>query len=115
MSARAVVATTALEHKESDVFTMGEAVLKALDDAGYAVVPKEPTKKMRKAAQHAHGDHSPHEEWLEDEWPMLRRVYQFMVGVADGETPEPKRHPDPPPQGTGQGGRGEGNKQWQGC
>lgn len=49
---------------------------------GYALVPKEPGDAMRRAAQKADHDHSPHAEWLKYEWPDFRRVWVAMLAAA---------------------------------
>lgn len=49
---------------------------------GYALVPKEPSDAMRRAAQKAHQHHCPHAEWLKYEWSDFRRVWAAMLAAA---------------------------------
>lgn len=61
-----------------------EAQMRALlgEIDAFALVPKEPSDAMRRAAQKADHDHSPHAEWLEDEWRGLRRIWVAMLAAA---------------------------------
>lgn len=61
-----------------------EAQMRALlgEMDAYALVPKEPSDAMRRAAQKADHDHGPHAEWLEDEWRGFRRVWNAMLAAA---------------------------------
>lgn len=61
-----------------------EAQMRALlgEMDAYALVPKEPSDAMRRAAQKADHDHAPHAEWLEDEWRGFRRVWIAMLAAA---------------------------------
>jgi hypothetical protein len=54
-----------------------EYFIKALADAGFAIVPKEPTAKMIEEGSCVDGKHSALEIW------------RYMVEAALGETPQP--------------------------
>lgn len=60
---------------------------------GWQLVPTNPTEQMKRAAQAADMDHSPHSEWLKDEWGGKQRVWSAMLAAApqpaaQGEAPE---------------------------
>lgn len=52
------------------------------EGAGTVSVPKEPTAEMKLAAQKADMDHSDHEEWLHENWPDFKRVWDAMIAAA---------------------------------
>ena len=52
------------------------------EGAGTVSVPKEPTAEMKLAAQKADMDHSDHEEWLRENWPDFKRVWDAMITAA---------------------------------
>jgi hypothetical protein len=58
-----------------------EALTAALGDHS-VIVPREPDKRMRDAARVVDGDHGPLEDWLEDEWHMIRGMYKAMISAA---------------------------------
>lgn len=49
---------------------------------GWKLVPVEPSKQMRYDAQKASMDHSPHSEWIKDEWPDVKRIWKAMLAAA---------------------------------
>lgn len=49
---------------------------------GWKLVPVEPNKQMRYHAQKASMDHSPHGEWVKDEWPDVKRMWDAMLAAA---------------------------------
>ena len=49
---------------------------------GWKIVPLKPTAQMKRAAQIADMDHSPHSEWLKDEWQDKQRVWSAMLATA---------------------------------
>jgi len=57
---------------------------------GWRLVPVEPDSNMKRAAQKALMDHSPHREWLEEEWPDGLRMWNGMLSAAP---PPPQREP----------------------
>ncbi|WP_395026345.1 hypothetical protein [Comamonas odontotermitis] len=57
---------------------------------GWRLVPVEPDSNMKRAAQKASMDHSPHREWLEEEWPDGLRMWNGMLSAAP---PPPERKP----------------------
>lgn len=63
---------------------------------GWKLVPVKPTAQMKRAAQTADMDHSPHSEWLKDEWKDKQRVWSAMLAAAP-QPPEaaPVQLPEP--------------------
>lgn len=65
---------------------------------GWKLVPVEPNKQMRYHAQKASMDHSPHGEWVKDEWPDVKRMWDAMLAAAP-QPPEveaaPVKMPEP--------------------
>ena len=75
MSARDVIASVA-ENKQFQIGVQkADAILSALDAAGFAVVPVEPTNSMELAA-------SEHDM---NEIEVMRKIWRAMLSASEGE------------------------------
>ena len=77
------------QHTEIQQLKAQLSARQAVQD-GWRLVPVEPDSNMKRAAQKALMDHSPHSEWLEEEWPDGLRMWNGMLSAAPLP---PKREP----------------------
>lgn len=82
--ARALVGAGLYDHPAPDGATV---FLDILREAGYVVVPREPTEAMIEAAEHGYAGHRGHERC--DGYTDLAEVYCAMIAAAETEEPPP--------------------------